>query len=215
MDSRQIQILDLSHSIKNILQAIRGARDVIQVGLEKDNLETVRRSWGILDRNIDLIQKLVLDMLRFSEERPPTLVDCDFNSIVASVVEPLSHQAIGIELDHDIPPGRMDPERIYDMVLNLLLNAIQAVGPAGGNVTITTSYDADSDSAVLTVADNGPGIEDTESIFEPFWTTRKKDGLGLGLPIARKIIMQHNGKIQVQSTPGKGATFTVTLPIHP
>jgi signal transduction histidine kinase len=83
-----------------------------------------------------------------------------------------------------------------------------------GVIRIETHYDATGKKIILKIIDNGPGIPDTQVIFEPFHTTKEKAGIGLGLSIARKIILQHKGTIDVQSQPGQGATFTVTLPVE-
>jgi len=96
--------------------------------------------------------------------------------------------------------------------LNLVLNALDAVSDGAGVVNVTTELDSANGLLVLRVSDNGPGIEDTEAIFEPFRSAKTKVGTGLGLPIAQKIVAQHGGTIEVASTPGNGATFTVTLP---
>ncbi|MBN1817082.1 MAG: FHA domain-containing protein [Sedimentisphaerales bacterium] len=213
--------LDLSHGIKNILQAIKGGREVLDLALKKQDMIVAQRSWSILCRNLDLVQKLVLDLLQFSRQYNPVFVRCDFNRIVRTAVETLRSQArkeakeLLLDLDESIPSVQMDPDQMYDVILNLTLNAIQAVAPKTGCVRIQTRSDTESDRVLLTVADNGMGIEDTVSIFEPFFTTRAKGGVGLGLSIVKKIVTQHSGSIQVASTPGQGSVFTVLLPLNP
>ena len=107
-----------------------------------------------------------------------------------------------------LPPVNVDPERCSQVLLNLLLNAQQA----GGNITISATA---ADNAVrLTIADTGQGIseENMKHIFEPFFTTRKQ-GTGLGLPNARKIIEAHGGTISIRSTPGTGTEAEIALPV--
>jgi signal transduction histidine kinase len=99
------------------------------------------------------------------------------------------------------------------VVLNLVLNALDAVEERTGEISVTTRYDVQNNSAILTVSDNGPGIANSEAIFKPFHTSKKKAGIGLGLPITKKIVELHSGQIIVQSEPPKGADFIVTLPI--
>jgi len=94
------------------------------------------------------------------------------------------------------------------------LNAIDAVESDTGVIEVGTRSDAGQNRVTLTVSDNGAGIADTETIFEPFRSSKPKVGTGLGLPIARKIVSQHGGTIHVESQPGEGATFIVSLPVE-
>jgi signal transduction histidine kinase len=212
--------INLSHGIKNILQAVSGGREAVDDGLANNDLAQARKAWPILGRNLDLIQKLVLDMLKFVGQDRPTLVKANFNSVVRTAVETLrlgtkkKRKKISLTTDTQIPPVRLDPDLIYDVVLNLTLNAIFAVPADTGVVRVETHFDAAHQAIVLKVIDNGPGIADTQIIFEPFHTTKHKAGIGLGLSIARKIILQHNGSIEVQSRLNEGATFIVTLPVE-
>ena len=212
--------INLSHGIKNILQAVIGGREAVDEALAGENLPQARKAWAILGRNLDLIQKLVFDMLKFVRQDSPTLVKTNFNSVVRTAVETLrlgtkrQKKKITLQADAKIPPARLDPDQMYDVVLNLALNAIFAVPAETGVVRIETHYDATEKKIILKIIDNGPGILDTQVIFEPFHTTKEKAGIGLGLSIARKMILQHNGTIEVQSQPGQGATFTVTLPVE-
>jgi signal transduction histidine kinase len=212
--------INLSHGIKNILQAVIGGREAVDEALASENLPQARKAWAILGRNLDLIQKLVIDMLKFVRQDSPTLVRTNFNSVVRTAVETLrlgtkrQKKKITLQADAKIPPARLDPDQMYDVVLNLALNAIFAVPAETGVIKIETHYDAAEKKIILKIVDNGPGIPDTQVIFEPFHTTKEKAGIGLGLSIARKIILQHKGTIEVQSQPGQGATFTVTLPVE-
>ncbi len=212
--------INLSHGIKNILQAVGGGREAMENALERENLAQARKAWPILTHNLDLIQKLVFDMLKFVRQDKPTLVKANFNSIVRTAVETLrlgtkkQRKKITLQTDAKIPPCRLDPDMIYDVVLNLALNAIFAVPADTGVVRVETRFDADAQTILLKVIDNGPGIADTQIIFEPFHTTKHKAGFGLGLSIARKIILQHSGAIDVESRLNEGATFIVALPVE-
>lgn len=211
--------LNMSHGIKNILQALRTGIDVMDQSFRRQDFEQARKSWGILRRNFHHIEKFVLDMLKFSKDDKPALQPCQFNRLVESAVEVVRPQAaersvaLTAQLDEHIELVQVDPDRMQDVILNLLLNGIEAAAPQTGQVTITTEQDTAEELLIIRVQDNGPGIEDTESIFRPFHSTKGKMGTGLGLPIAKKIVTAHNGIIDVQSIKDEGTIFTVKLPL--
>lgn len=209
--------LNLSHGIKNILQTLRSGQDVMDDALGYRDIEQAKKAWNILKRNLEKVQKLVLDMLKFSRDETPHLQPCQFNRLIESVIEILRPQAherqvsILTQYDEHLELVWADPEQMQDVVMNLVLNAVEAVPPQRGQVTIRTELDA-AGQAILQIIDNGPGIEDTRVIFEPFYSTKPNVGAGLGLTIARKIIRHHGGCIEVQSLPGQGSIFTVRIP---
>jgi signal transduction histidine kinase len=210
--------LNLSHGVKNLLQAVKGGIEVVDYAFEIGDIERAQKGWAILKLNLYRINKLILDMLTFSKGREPEFTSCNLNSLVTSAAESLKAEAdscgvsIVVQTDDKIGDVRLDADGIYDVVLNLVLNAIDAVSDRTGVVNVATELDPANGLLILRVSDNGPGIEDTEAIFEPFHSAKLKVGTGLGLSITQKIVTQHNGKIEVESKPGQGATFTVTLP---
>ena len=212
--------LNLSHDVKNILQAIKGGTDIIDVGLQRGDIERTKRAWNILKKNLDRIEKLVLDMLEYSKETKLILTDCKFNDLVHAAQNDLLPEAlekgvsITVHTDNTIGSIPLDTDKINDVILNLIINAIDAVPQNTGEISLTTKLAPADNQFCFHVTDNGPGIKDIDSIFEPFHTTKAKVGTGLGLPIVKKIITQHAGTIKVKSTPGSGTTFTVTLPTN-
>jgi signal transduction histidine kinase len=117
-------------------------------------------------------------------------------------------------LAKDLPPVSCDPGQIQQAVLVLLVNATEAM-PRGGVLEVATEMDSATGQARIRVRDTGPGIppEVLSQIFDPFFTTKEdQQRTGLGLAVARSIIEQHGGDIAVESTPGKGTEFVVTLP---
>jgi signal transduction histidine kinase len=112
-----------------------------------------------------------------------------------------------------LPIILMDREQMKQVALNLLLNAVQAM-PKGGTLTLRGRNSEDGQWIRISIQDSGMGIpgEDMNKLFDPFFTT-KEGGVGLGLSITHRIIDQHHGKIEVESTPGEGTLFTVWLPI--
>jgi signal transduction histidine kinase len=213
--------LNLSHGIKNILQAVATGRDVIDSAFSHDELDQAKKGWNILKRNLDQIQKLVLDMLKFSRETQLQIQPCQFNRLIETVAQMVGPQAqmrsvsITLHLDEHIGLVNVDPDRMQDVALNLAMNAIEAVEPQRGHVNISTEIDHDHRHLILRIQDNGPGIDDLGSLFEPFHTTKINTGVGLGLAIVRKIVVLHKGAVDAQSIPGEGSVFTVRLPYLP
>ena len=212
--------LQLSHSVKNILQMVGGAAEVIDFGLKTNQIHRVKRSWDILKPNIERLKKFTLDMLDFSKERHLELGPCNFNRVIQGAIESLKSQLkqkkskLNIRIDQNIPTVELDSERIHEMALNLILNAIDIVDESTGLVSVETNYLPNEQAVQLSITDNGPGMteEMKEKIFTPFESGKNKFGTGLGMPIAKQIIDQHNGKIEIDTKQGQGTTFRVTLP---
>ena len=230
-------IASLSHHIKNILQGVRGGSYLIELGLgdheragdeerpdrEAVNkaVETIRKGWGIVERNQERISQLVLDMLTFSKEREPEPRPSDLNEIAKEVFDLMQVRAeemgvgLSLQLAKKMPVLSFDPEGFHRAILNIVTNAIDACDEIeNGHVLIRTEYDAQEKLASVAVTDNGPGIapDDLEAIFNIFVSRKGGRGTGLGLPVSRKIVEEHGGQILVKSEPGKGSTFTLELP---
>lgn len=215
--------LKMSHSVKNILQMVAGAAEVMDFGLRTNEIHRVKRSWDILKPNLERLRKFTMDMLDYSKERKLELGPCDFNRVIQGAIESLKSQLkqkkskLNIRIDQHIPIIELDNERIHEMALNLILNAIDIVDQNSGVVNIATKYHPDLNAVELIVADNGPGMTDDMKgkIFEPFESDKNKFGTGLGMPIAKQVIDQHNGEIEIESELGKGTTFRVFMPAKP
>jgi signal transduction histidine kinase len=119
---------------------------------------------------------------------------------------------IALHKDPSLPEVEHDSDQIHQVLLNLLLNALQAID-ANGKISVTVK--PLGTNAVVEVADNGRGIlpDHLPNIFRPFYTT-KGDGTGLGLSLARRIVEDHHGRIDVTSAVGQGTTFAVVLPLQ-
>ena len=210
----------LSHGIKNILQGLQSAVDMVQMGLDKNKIDTARRGWKILHRNMTRIQNLVLNMLAFSKVRRPHMEMMQINQAVADVIEMLTIQAdesgvvLMSELDDSLPAVAVDPDGIQQVLLNLVLNALDVVAQDTGVITITTRYDSSASQVILSVKDNGPGIPESQmsGIFNAFHSTKGHGGTGLGLAVVQKIVEEHKGTVSVDSKVGQGTTFILRLP---
>jgi signal transduction histidine kinase len=211
----------LSHHIKNILQGVRGGSYLIDMGLNDHNEEFVRKGWGIVEKNQNKIYHLVMDMLTFSKERQPVMQTVSLNETVADVCELMQARAqecnvsLLSQLSPEVPQTTFDPESIHRAVLNVVINAIDAVeGTEKPAVCVETGYDPHSESVYVSVTDNGPGIpeEQLPRIFNIFESTKGGRGTGLGLAVSQKIVREHGGKITVESKPGAGCRFALSWP---
>jgi len=210
----------LSHYIKNILQGLQGGADTVELGLRGENVKTIDLGWKIVNRNLNKIQNLILNMLAFSKEREPRFEPVQINVAVEDALELTRKQAddkgvmLITDIDEHMPAIPADPDGIHQVVLNMINNAIEAVPANTGAVTVRTSFDEETQEAVITIGDNGPGIEEDEAerIFDVFHSTKGHGGTGLGLAVASKIVDEHNGSLNLRSHPGEGAVFTVRLP---
>lgn len=214
----------LAHEIKNPLSTIRLNLQLLAEDFaDPKNIRDQRALQKIrtVERECQRLQDTLDDFLRFARigvENLP-LISCDLNAVVQEMIDFVLPQTAeyGIELvpyfHGNLPPVQLDRELFKQALLNLLLNAQNAMS-AGGQIVLQTQPVAHS--VQLDVIDNGGGMtaETMGKIFRPFFSTRK-DGSGLGLPTTRKIIEAHKGTISVQSEVGKGTRFKITLPALP
>ncbi|MFH1573232.1 MAG: ATP-binding protein, partial [Acidobacteriota bacterium] len=204
----------IAHEIRNPLGSVQGAVEILSRGLGPDDPKTEFAE--IARREVARLDKLVAEILLFSRPAPPRPVPCDLREIIEAAcrlcVDRARHPAVEIirNLDATVPPVLVDPEQIKQVLLNVLLNALQAQ-PDGGEVLVRAFED--SGEAVITVRDSGPGIDpgDLERIFDPFFTTRT-EGTGLGLSISYQLVRNNGGRIRVASLPGEGACFSISFP---
>jgi signal transduction histidine kinase len=204
----------MAHEIRNPLGSIRGTAEILREGVQAKDPK--KEFADILIKEVDRLNRVLEDFLSFA--RPAPVDDCCFRPIqvINEVLDLTRQQAstsnveVKVELNDDIEVHGVG-EQIKQALLNLVLNALQAM-PSGGSLSVSTEI-TDSEYRI-SITDSGPGIsaENRGRIFNPFVTTRD-DGTGLGLAITQRIIQSHEGRIVLDSTPGNGATFTVCLPI--
>jgi len=206
----------LAHEIRNPLAGIAGVVDVM--GKELPANSASRAVLADVQNEILHIQNILNDLLSYARPRPPTFHPADLNTTVEQAIL-LGRQQVRTRpvkilftSNPSLPLVCHDPALIQQVVLNLVLNGIQAI-PGEGQVDVSVARE--EDQALITVKDNGKGIspEALPKIFRPFFTTRK-EGTGLGLSLANGIVQSHGGKIEASSTLGKGTQFRIHLPIE-
>ena len=209
----------LSHHIRNILQGMQGGAEIVELGISKERFDTTRSGWSMVRRNLDRIYDLTMNMLTFSKERQPRVSRTQITQIVEDVIALVQNRAdekgvmVLADLD-EIPPVQLDPAGMHQVIHNIILNAIEAVDAGSGRVNVKAYLDEAEAAAVVSVIDNGPGIEPEirDRIFDAFQSSKGQGGTGLGLAAAKKIIDELGGKIEVDSTVGEGTTFSIKLP---
>lgn len=210
----------LGHCVKNILTGIRGGGEFINLALQTEDLKYVKKGWPILSQSIERIDGLVMNMLSFSKDREPERQLLDLNTLVVDTFEVVALRAekanVKLAFERGEPVrAEVDAREIYRVVMNLVINAIEACESYGGTVTITCV--SSEEGAMLRVEDTGTGIppEILPKLSQAFVSTKGSSGTGLGLACSYKIVREHGGVIEVESEVGKGTQFTVYLPCVP
>jgi len=211
----------LSHHTKNILQGVRGGSYLIDMGLQGHDESLIQEGWSIVEKNQERINHLVMDMLSFSAERRPKLEPGSINELVAEIHELMHTRAdeIGVQLrlalGEGIPTAMFDSEGIHRAVLNIVINALDALEEMPkGIVEIRTGTSSDKMDVWVEVADNGPGIpeEQLDTLFSIFESTKGARGTGIGLAVSQKILREHGGQIVLDSKPNQGTRFRLIWP---
>ena len=211
----------VAHEINNPLGVIELYGELVADGVSDrpevlDDLEIIRK-------HARICKGVVSALLDFSRAGIPDRKATDLHPLIEEILAVLAKQfrdsAIGIETDFDaaLPPIVMDARQIRQVLMNLLLNAVQAMDETG-RVRVATRLQPEKETVTLSVMDTGSGIpeKNLERIFEPFFTTKEEQkGTGLGLAVVYGIITRHGGRIDVESRSGHGTTFTITLPLEP
>jgi signal transduction histidine kinase len=224
---RSLEIIagGFAHEIRNPLTSIK---TFIQLAPErKDDAEFIRDFSKVVLDDVHRIERLIQEILDYARYMEPKLTDEDVNEITASCVYFIEVKAdsrgikIEKELAPELPRVMLDRQQIKQVLLNLLLNAMDAMNQAGGVLRVRTNRLVKPDHQTwvqVEIEDSGHGIspENLEHIFDPFFTTKatsgESGGTGLGLTIAHQIVCEHRGEIQVHSTEGIGTRFRINLP---
>jgi two-component system, NtrC family, sensor kinase len=212
----------MAHEIRNPLNAMKGA--VVHIQRRRPDDLLVQEYTQLVSEEIDRLNTLVTDFLYFSKQAKPKLVATDLNQLILSVQQLFAEQAkkrnirFSNRLAEGLPPVLLDMHQIEQVMLNLMVNAMDAL-PQGGKVTFSTfllqSGDGAFDRVRVEVRDNGIGIPEAhlQSIFDPFFST-KESGSGIGLPLSLGIIENHGGTLTVRPREQVGTLATFELPVY-
>jgi two-component system NtrC family sensor kinase len=218
----------VAHEINNPIAGVLNLSMLLQRILANGEIppgraEEVRKYLGQISTETARVGRIVSDLLAFSRRSKPQHAPADLNRLVRTTIGLVDHKLKMIEaqpvleLQADLPPIKCDASQIQQVILNLILNAAEAMQTKGGG-TVTVSTRLVDGSVELRVQDTGEGIapENLPKIFDPFFTTKPEGkGVGLGLAVLYGIIKAHEGEVEVTSKKDAGTTFIVTLPLQP
>lgn len=209
----------LAHEINNPLGVIQLYAGLIEKACTEntETLEDIR----IIQKHTDICKNVVTSLLDFSRKGSNLRQDIHMHDIIEEMLRVLAREIqnrdirLFLDLDPTLPSVMVDPQQMKQVWMNLLLNAIQATPPKG-HISLSSALNRDGQKALFRIQDTGHGISERnlKRIFEPFFTTRaEQKGTGLGLAVVYGIVSQHGGSITVESSPGQGSTFSLTLPL--
>ena len=214
-------VAGLAHSIKNLLMGLEGGMYIVDSGLRRGDAGRIAEGWQILQRNFEKTTVMVKDFLSFAKGRLPQLKPSDPNAIAEAIHELYRDAAarqgveLSLELDAGVQEAPLDPDGIETCLTNLVSNGIDAAvlrEEPGGKVVIRTREQ--NGDLIFEVADNGTGIDEEikAKIFTTFFTTKGGKGTGLGLLTTRKIVQEHGGRMEMESSIEHGSVFRIRLP---
>jgi signal transduction histidine kinase len=207
-----------AHEIRNPLGSIKGAAQYLRSEVAS---EENRKLVDVIIEEVNRLNRVVSQFLNFARPYQPDLKPLDINRVVERATDVIRANvlseriAIQMDLRPGLPPVRADAEQLIQVILNIAMNAIEAM-PEGGTLTLRTRrIESDEGNTVaVAIRDTGPGIrrDDLKNIFKPFFTTKER-GVGLGLAISQRIMRGHGGHIRAKSIPGKGSIFYIRVGI--
>ena len=215
----------IAHSVKNVLEGLRGGVYIVNLGFRDGNQEDVRTGWSMVERNVKRLSGMVLDMLYCAKERSPRRLPVRVAEVCRESVNLLEPRAreCGVRIEADLPDPEVtifaEPKDIESLVSNLVVNALDACcsdqTPEKAHRVVVRAMRRPGE-VVIEVEDNGIGMDEETrgKLFTAFFSTKGAFGTGLGLLVAHKVAAELGGGVSVRSEPGQGATFTVRFPVQ-
>lgn len=213
-------VTNVAHNLKNLLHMSLNAVELMNQHLEDVDDERIHSRWSLVRQCIERMNRLAVDMLEFSRIEPSRRTWVDVNAALFDnrvfFEKPLTEGGVRLEwsLAPDLPECLLDAPQLQRAIINLLVNAEEALkGIPDGRIVISTLMD-DKQRLIIKISDNGCGIppEQLDKVFNLFFTTKGTTGSGLGLPMVQKFVRGAGGRIEVESMPGKGTTFSLVFP---
>jgi signal transduction histidine kinase len=216
-------VAGLVHYQKNLLNGLRGGLYIADGAMEKGDAGKLRDGWRMLDDIALRIERLTMDMLYYVKERTPRREPTDLSQLIEEVIDLMRNAAaaceveLRAELDEAMDQQLLDRTAVYRSLLNLVDNAIDACAEAEPGGLVTLKSRATAGEIVVTVTDDGIGMTDEvlSNLFVRFFSTKGGQGTGLGLVVAKEVVEEHGGSLEVESEPGQGSSFHLHFPTAP
>ncbi len=219
-------VTGINHATKNILNALTGGRYLVRSGMNTGNEERLTEGWAMVEDGIEKISGLSKNLLAYARGWKSEIEDCDLGELVWGVADSLVNKARGqgIELRSDptngLEPIRCDPKLLRTTIMDIASNAIDACADKDYEegetpfVSLKVHPPDGEGRVVVEISDNGCGMDEltVNRVFEPFFSTKAEGGTGVGLAMASRIIEEHGGRCDVESTLDEGSTFRIILP---
>jgi PAS domain S-box-containing protein len=213
-------VSSVSHGIKGLLSGLDGGIYLMETGFKKDNMDRVKQGWDMMQRNVERIRSMVLNILYYAKDREVYYQPIDLEEIISSVEDVVASRAeahdVDLRVEAEPDTFEADQNSLHSLLVNLVDNSIDAcrVDKDKESHWVTVSAKIVGDYAVIDIADNGIGMdrETKEKAFSLFFSSKGAEGTGLGLFIAGKIVKSHSGAIDIESSPGVGTHIMVKLP---
>ena len=213
-------ISGVAHQLNNPLSNISSSCQILYEEIEEPDNAYKKELLEQIDGQVERAKTMVRSLLEFARKKEFKKKSCSLSAMVADTLRLLKGDIpTHVEIVTDVPENNritVDKQRIQQAVLNIVKNCIDAI-PDEGKIIISARENVETNEVSIQIRDTGIGIEeeDIKKVFEPFFTTKEEGkGSGLGLFVAREIIEEHGGNIQVNSKTGEGTTFTIRLPLE-
>jgi PAS domain S-box-containing protein len=215
-------VSSVSHGVKGLLSGLDGGIYLMETGFRKDDMDRLKQGWDMVQRKVERIRSMVMNILYYAKDREVFWQLIEMDEIMESVQDVLEDraEALGVDLEVDVGTGSFegDQNSVHSMLINLLENSIDACRSDKEQTDhkVKMSGRIEGSHAVFEIEDNGIGMdqETKEKAFSLFFSSKGTEGTGLGLFIASKIVKNHGGGIDIDSTLGEGTKFTVKLPVR-
>jgi len=216
----------IAHSIKNILEGLRGGIYIVNLGFRDNNQQDIRTGWEMVQRNVGRLSPMILDMLYCAKDRSPRRLPVSLPDVTREVLELYSPRCrqLSIKIEahvaQDVGTILGEQKDIHALLSNLIGNALDACLSDQNEekaYCVRIKVFQEAPQAVIQVEDNGAGMDEEtcSKLFTKLYSTKGTFGTGLGLLVCHKVATEHGGTISVKSAPGAGSAFTVRLPLAP
>lgn len=213
-----IALKTLSHFIKNILQMVGGGAEVIDLAVQNNNPQYLQKSLDLMRPNLERLKRIVLDLCEYSKIRPLEISSCDLNTILQQAIRDLPSAMGGkiamltLQTDPAIPAARLDADKIRQMIRHILFHLLDPEDGLDHPVTVETRYLPQTEELLLGFAAEIPLPDDPKALFEPAEYKITKFRTGLDLPLAKRLIERHGGRIELDKRSDGQTALTICLP---